>query len=115
MREHTRRRQLSESPRIWMTSPHGPFDPVRIQAPTAAELLHADSAAYGAPRAVGVHEPNHSGPVNDRLLSMTAFFEYLHDHAATTDLAKALAEVAMLRTTGARPARAASDHVRRAS
>ena len=103
MREHTRRRQLSESPRIWMTSPHGPFDPVRIQAPTAAELLHADSAAYGAPRAVGVHEPNHSGPVNDRLLSMTAFFEYLHDHEATTDLAKALADAAMLRTIGARP------------
>jgi hypothetical protein len=33
---------------------------------------------------------------------MTAFFEYLHDHDATTDLAKALADVAMLRAIGAR-------------
>jgi hypothetical protein len=38
-------------------------------------------------------------------MSMTAFFDYLHDHAATTDLAKALAEAAMLRTTGARAVR----------
>jgi hypothetical protein len=33
---------------------------------------------------------------------MTAFFEYLDHHAATTDLAKALADVVMLRTSGAR-------------
>ena len=48
-------------------------------------------------------------------MSMTAFFEYLHDHAATTDLAKALADAAMLRTTGARPARVASGRARIAS
>ena len=35
-------------------------------------------------------------------MSMTEFFDYLDDHTATTDLAKALAEAAMLRTTGAR-------------
>lgn len=39
-------------------------------------------------------------------MSMTAFFGYLHDHEATNDLAKALADVALLRTTGARPVRA---------
>ena len=37
----------------------------------------------------------------DRSLSMPEFFEYLHDHSATTELAKALAEVTMLRTCGA--------------
>jgi len=46
---------------------------------------------------------------------MTEFFEYLHDHQATTDLAKALADIAMLRTSGARPVRARSEHARRAS
>jgi hypothetical protein len=33
---------------------------------------------------------------------MTTFFEYLHDHKGTTELAKAMADVVMLRTTGAR-------------
>jgi len=46
---------------------------------------------------------------------MTEFFNYLHDHEATTDLAKALAEADMLRTTGARPAHAASGRARKAS
>jgi len=36
-------------------------------------------------------------------MSMTEFFEYLHDHQATTDLAKAFADIVMLRTTGAGP------------
>jgi hypothetical protein len=36
-------------------------------------------------------------------MSMTAFFEYLHDHTTTTELAKALAEVVMLRTSGVQP------------
>jgi len=45
------------------------------------------------------------GPIADPSLSMTTFFGYLHDHESTTDLAKALADVAMLRTTGARPRR----------
>jgi hypothetical protein len=35
-------------------------------------------------------------------MSVPAFFDYLHDHDATTDLAKALGEVVMLRTCGAR-------------
>jgi hypothetical protein len=39
----------------------------------------------------------------NRSMSMTTFFEYLHDHPATGDLAKALGEVVMLRTCGARP------------
>jgi hypothetical protein len=38
---------------------------------------------------------------DDRSRSMTAYFAYLHDHEATTDLAKALAAATMLRTTGA--------------
>jgi len=48
-------------------------------------------------------------------MSMTAFFEYLHDHQATTDLAKALADMAMLRTSGARANRVPSIHERIAS
>jgi hypothetical protein len=48
-------------------------------------------------------------------MSMTGFFEYLHDHEATTDLAKALADAAMLRTSGARPAPGHPDHERVAS
>jgi hypothetical protein len=48
-------------------------------------------------------------------LSVAAFFGYLHDHPATTDLSKALGEVVMLRTCGARPARAAAERERVAS
>ena len=39
----------------------------------------------------------------DRSMSMSQFFGYLHDHSATTELAKALADVTMLRTCGAAP------------
>jgi hypothetical protein len=35
-------------------------------------------------------------------MSVAAFFDYLHEHDATTDLAKALGETVMLRTCGAR-------------
>jgi hypothetical protein len=35
-------------------------------------------------------------------MSVTAFFDYLHEHDATTEMAKALGEVVMLRTCGAR-------------
>jgi hypothetical protein len=52
---------------------------------------------------------------NDPSTSMTAFFEYLHDHKGTTELAKALASVAMLRTTGARPVRVPGEQQRIAS
>jgi len=48
-------------------------------------------------------------------MSMTAFFEYLHHHEATGELAQALAHAAMLRTTGARPVRVGSDQQRMAS
>jgi hypothetical protein len=33
-------------------------------------------------------------------MSMTAFFEYLHDHPATTELTKLLAPVVMFHTCG---------------
>jgi hypothetical protein len=36
----------------------------------------------------------------DRRMSMTAFFEYLHDHPATTELTKLLAPVVMFHTCG---------------
>ena len=48
-------------------------------------------------------------------LSMTAFFEYLQDHTASTDLAKALGEVVMLRTSGAKPVHSSSDREQVAS
>ena len=51
----------------------------------------------------------------NRPMSMPAFFDYLHDHTATTELAKALAEVAMRKTCGAGPVRAASPRARLAS
>jgi hypothetical protein len=86
MRRHTRRGQLEESRRRRAALPRGPFG------------------------RVGVH-----GPTADQAMSMTGFFEYLHDHEATTDLAKALADAAMLRTSGARPAPGHSDHERVAS
>jgi hypothetical protein len=35
-------------------------------------------------------------------MSVPAFFDYLHEHNATTDLAKALGEVVMLQSCGAR-------------
>jgi hypothetical protein len=37
-------------------------------------------------------------------MSVTAFFDYLGEHNATTGLAKALGEIVMLRTCGARRA-----------
>jgi len=33
---------------------------------------------------------------------MPAFFEYLHEHPATTELSKVLADIVMLRTSGVR-------------
>jgi len=33
---------------------------------------------------------------------MTAFFDYLHEHPATNELSKVLADIAMQRSTGAR-------------
>ena len=35
-------------------------------------------------------------------MSVTGFFDYLHEHNATTDLAKALGEVVMLQSCGVR-------------
>jgi hypothetical protein len=35
-------------------------------------------------------------------MSVTAFFDYLHEHDATTALAQAIGQVVMLRTCGAR-------------
>ena len=43
----------------------------------------------------------------DNPMSMTAFFEYLDEKPATSDLAKALSQIVMLRTCGARSGRAA--------
>jgi len=86
MRQRTRRRQLQQSRRRRAALPRGPFGRVEGDAPAV-----------------------------DRSMSMTGFFEYLHDHEATTDLAKALADVAMLRTSGARPALCTSGHERIAS
>jgi hypothetical protein len=56
-----------------------------------------------------------AAPHGDPAMSMTAFFEYLHHHEATGELAQALAHAAMLRTTGARPVRVGSDQQRMAS
>jgi len=99
MRQRTRRRQLEPSRQGRAAASHGPFGPVKIHARTAEQLAHADI----------------SRPTADRSMSMTAFFEYLHDHQATTDLAKALADMAMLRTSGARANRVPSIHERIAS
>ena len=68
---------------------------------TAGQRVRADAPAWPA-RADYRSELNHPGRMELQSLSMPAFFEYLHDHAATTDLAKALADVVMLRTSGAR-------------
>jgi hypothetical protein len=35
-------------------------------------------------------------------MSVTAFFDYLHEHDATTALAQTLGQIVMLRTCGAR-------------
>ncbi len=43
-----------------------------------------------------------SRPTVSDSMSVTAFFDYLHEHNATTDLAKALGEVVMLQSCGAR-------------
>jgi hypothetical protein len=48
-------------------------------------------------------------------MSVTAFFDYLHEHDATTGLAKALGEVVMLRTCGARRDALPARHERLAS
>ena len=102
MRRSTRRRQLEQSPRSWAVLPHGPFGPVKIHATTAGRLIGADASACSPARADD--RPNLNQPVRmePESLSMTAFFEYMHDHAATTDLSKALADAVMLRTSGAR-------------
>jgi hypothetical protein len=49
----------------------------------------------------------HPREVIDGDMSMTAFFEYLDGHPATTTLARALSDVVMLRTCGASSGRAA--------
>jgi len=109
MRQSTRRRQLEQSQRGWVAFPRGPFGPVKIQAVTADQLVRAEVSACEAARATFVPELGHLGCSPDRSMSMTAFFEYLHDHKATTDLARALADVTMLRTTGARRVPTAAD------
>jgi hypothetical protein len=48
-------------------------------------------------------------------MSVRAFFDYLHEHGATTDLAKALGEIVMLRSCGARPAERTAPRERLAS
>jgi hypothetical protein len=48
-------------------------------------------------------------------MSVTAFFDFLGDHDATTGLAKALGEIVMLRTCGARRAEARVGRKRLAS
>jgi hypothetical protein len=115
MRQSTRRRQLEQSPRGWAAPSHGPFGPVRIHALSAEQLAHADVSTIGAATVTYVPDVDNSGPTTARSMSMTPFFEYLHDHEATTDLAKALADVSMLRTSGARPVRVRSNHERIAS
>jgi len=115
MRQSTRRRRLEQSQRGWAVVPRGPFGPVKIRALTAQQCGRTGLSAGPAPRSSGVAELGRSGSAHDRSVNMTEFFEYLHDHQATTDLAKALADIAMLRTSGARPVRARSEHARRAS
>ena len=115
MRASTRRRQLERSQRSWAALPHGPFDLVTIHAPTAEQLVRGGVSTSSPARADDEHELDHSGRTADRSMSMTAFFEYLDDHDATTELARALADVAMLRTIGARPVPSRSNHERIAS
>lgn len=115
MRQSTRRRQEDQSLRGWAVLPRGPFGPVKIQAVTAEQLAYADVSSCRAATATAVSEVDRSGPIAHRSMSMTAFFEYLHDHEATTDLAKALADAAMLRTIGARPFHVRSNQRRIAS
>ena len=86
MRPRTRRHRM-HSPHGCVASPQGPVGHVIIQAPAG----------------------------DDRSMSMTAYFAYLHDHEATTDLAKALAAAAMLRTTGAGQVRVPMSQARIAS
>jgi hypothetical protein len=43
---------------------------------------------------------SHATPISQ--MSVTAFFDYLHEHDATTNLSRALGEIVMLRTCGAR-------------
>ena len=100
----TRRRQLEQSRRSWAL-PHGPFGPVTIHAGGAARLAPVEVSSGGTMGAGHPAHFHHAGPAEVETMSMTAFFDYLHDHAATTGLAKALAEAAMLRTTGARDLR----------
>jgi len=114
MRRSTRRQRLEQSHRGWVAPPR-PFGAVKIRALTARRLERADVSARGAARTDNLAELERGGGTKDRSMSMTAFFEYLHDHQATTDLAKALADVAMLRTSGARRVRPLSDHERMAS
>jgi hypothetical protein len=102
MRKSTRRRQLEESQRGLAALPHGPFGRVKVDAPTAEQLAH------GAER-------GHSGRTAVGSMSMTEFFEYLHDHEATTELAQALADVAMRGTCSSRPVPGRSKHARIAS
>jgi hypothetical protein len=115
MKQRTRRRQLEQSQRSWVALPHGPFGPVKVHAPTAEQLAYVDVRTSRAARADYEPERDHSGRTTDRSMTMTAFFEYLHDHEATTELAKALADVAMHRTCSARPVPSRSSHERFAS
>ena len=108
MRQSTRRRQLEQSQRGWAAAAQGPFGPVKVCAPTAEQLAYGGVSMSRADHAA---ELEHSGSTTDRSM-MTAFFEYLHDHEATTDLAKILAEMAMLCANGARPVGIRVDRVR---
>lgn len=113
MRQSTRRRRLEQSRRGWDAPPRGPFGPVRIQAQTAERLEHPDASGADWLDPTTRENQTSRGATMNRL-SITAFFEYLQDHNATTDLAKALGEVVMLRTSGAMPI-ASSDRAQIAS
>lgn len=115
MRQSTRRRRLEQSQRGWAVLPRGPFGPVKIRALAAQQCWQTDISAGPTPRGNKLAGLGQSGGTKDRSMSMTEYFAYLHDHQATTDLAKAFAEIVMLRTSGAGPVRARSDHERMAS
>ena len=92
MRRSTHRQRREQSRRSSAAPPRGPLGPVTSRP-----------------------EFDQAGSTDDPSTSMTSFFEYLHDHKGTTELAKAMADVVMLRTTGARPDPARGDHERIAS
>ena len=67
--------------------------------------MHAEASTCQVARVNDLPELTHSGRTTaDQSMSMRVFFAYLHDREATTDLAQALGNAAMPRTSGARSA-----------